>query len=158
MRKRHILGLGALLAILALNLIPTGEARSQRPPREGGTAAARIADRTKLKEEDVALVLRELGPDVRRELAAGRTVELPGLGVLRVVRVPEHRNLVDGRPAMIPASNYVEFVPTQELVGAANSPTAVPATVVEPFEYHPLPDRVPSTKLPNTKVPSTRER
>src|SRR5262249_25838353 len=46
MRKRHFVGLGALLAILALTILPTSAARSQRPVREGGPINARIAAKT----------------------------------------------------------------------------------------------------------------
>jgi len=49
---------------------------------------------------------------------------LQGLGVFRVVRVPEHRDLVDGRPAVIAATNYVDFKPFGGLVDAANAAAA----------------------------------
>jgi len=160
MGKRHLLGLGGLLAGLILCLATAGTVRSQRVPAPapavGGSINARVAAKTGLKEADVDKALRAYVAELQADLATGKVVEVPRLGVYRVVRVPEHRDLAGGRPATIPAANYVEFVPAPNLVDAANSPNAVPATVVPPFEYHPLTGQTPSNKLPDTRVPSTR--
>jgi nucleoid DNA-binding protein len=145
---------GTLVVALGLSVVVTGTAQQPRPARDPRSLSARIAAKSGVAEEDVDKVLRELGPEVQRDLASGRSVDLQRLGRLRVVQIPEHRNLVDGRPATIPSRNEVEFLPSQDLVAAANAPGAVPAAVVQPFEYHPFTDRVPSNKVPDFRVPS----
>jgi len=122
------------------------------------TIPARVAAETKLTEEQVNKVLAALGPAVRDQLAHGARVELPGLGALRVVRVAPHRDLVAGRPAAIPPSNYVEFTPTGGLVEAANAADAVPADTVLPFEYNPLPSQTPALHVPDERMPNVRTR
>ena len=132
---------------------------TQQPQKPAaGSLKGQIAANTKLEEADIEKVLRELGPAISARIANGDRVDLPGLGTFRVVRVPEHKDLVDGRPATIAAVNYVEFVPEQGLVNASNAPGAVPSVVVPPFEYHPLKNQVPSQKVPDNRVPSTRIR
>jgi nucleoid DNA-binding protein len=123
---------------------------------KGTTLKGRVAAASKVSEENVAKVLEALGPAVRDRLASGETVELPGLGTFRVVTVPEHRNLIDDRPATVNAANYVTFNPTGSLIDAANAPGAVPAEVVPEFRYVPLPDQLPSLKVPFERMPSIR--
>ena len=85
----------------------------------------RVARESKLTEEQVTRVLNALGPAVRDELTKGNTVNLPGLGILRVVRVAEHKDMEagTGRLLRIPAKNTVEFLATDGLGEAANSAT-----------------------------------
>lgn len=118
----------------------------------------RVAGISKVSEEDVGKVLKALGPAVIERLANGGTVEIPNLGVFRVVRIEEHKDLVNGRPATIPAKNYVEYVPAGGLNEAANSDKAVPAASVPPFEYVLIGNEVPRTRTENTRVPGTRTR
>jgi nucleoid DNA-binding protein len=173
MRKLQWGVLVALVGTLGLVLGLAAPARSQRPQpgkpgqparpnqpkeKEKETLKGRLARVTRLPEQDVTKLLAELGPAVRDQLAAGNQVELPGLGTFRVVRVPEHRDLVGGRPAVIPASNNVEFLPAGSIVNAANGPGAVPAVTVPPFEYNPLPQQTPGQKVGNTRTPNTRIR
>jgi nucleoid DNA-binding protein len=175
MRKPHWGGLAALLGTLGLVLGLTSAARSQRPadeepplgPRpqrsapeapEAPTLRGRLVKATRLSEGNVDVFLAALGPAIRDQLRTGAPVELPGLGVFRVVRVPAHRDLVAGRPALIPASQYVEFLPTGNLVEAANAPGAVPAETVPPFEYHPLPNRTESQRVGTTRSLGIRTR
>jgi nucleoid DNA-binding protein len=156
MRKAHW-GLAALAGAIVLTLAWTGPARSQRPlaldplPRD-------IARRTTVDETDVAKVLNALGPAVARQIAAGREVTVPGLGTFRVVRIPENKDLVGGRPATVPPRNYVEFLPNEGLVEASNSPDAKPAVTVPPFQYVPLLGQTPSQKVPSGRTPSSRIR
>ncbi len=133
---------------------------SQKPAakEQPATLSGRVAAQTKLKEEDVAKVLEALGPAVRDQLARGDRAELPGLGVFRVVRVAAHRDLVDGRPAMIEASNYVEFLPTGGLVDAANAAGAVPSDTVLPFQFVPLPNQATGLVMPDDRMPNVRVR
>ena len=157
MRKPHWLALGALVVALGLSFTVTSLAQPPRPPERLPLTAA-VAKKSKLPEDDVKAMLEALGPIVREKLANGETVELPGLGTIRVVRVPEHKDLVQGRPATISAVNNVEFVPVPEVVQAANAPGAVPAVTVPAFEYDPLPGQTRSQRAPYVRMPNIRER
>jgi nucleoid DNA-binding protein len=145
-----------LLAMIGM-LVLTTSAQSQRPSAPA-TLKGRLVTATRLPDADVQKMLNALGPAVRDMLRTGAQVDFPGLGTLRVVRVPEHRDLVGGRPATIPGSNYVEFVPAGDIVNAANSPGAIPADTVPPFEYIPIPGQSPGLKVPPTRQQGTRTR
>jgi nucleoid DNA-binding protein len=133
------------------------EARSQRTaPAYIGPLDKSIATETKLEVDDVNKVLKQLGPAISAKLARGERVEIPGLGTFRVVRVGEHRDMIDGRPGVVAASNYVEFLPVQDIVAAANAPGAVPAETVPAFQYNVLPNQTPGQKFPGVRTPSTR--
>jgi nucleoid DNA-binding protein len=155
MRKHQRWACGALTATLGAVLIVAAPAHSQRPPALVPLPQV-VARKTKLEEDDVAKVLDATGPAIRDKLSNGEVVELPGLGKFRVVRIPEHKNMIKGRPATIEASNYVEFVPTAQLVEASNSPNAVPALTVPQFEFNPLPDQTPGQRMGGTRMPNTR--
>jgi len=147
----------ALAGVIVLALSWTGPARSQRLvvldplPKD-------IAKRTEVDETDVAKVLSALGPALARQIAAGREVTVPGLGTFRLVRIPENKDLVGGRPATVPPRNYVEFLPEEGVVQASNSPDARPAVTVPPFQYTPLPGQTPGQKVPSGRTPSSRIR
>ncbi|HVS37734.1 MAG TPA: HU family DNA-binding protein [Gemmataceae bacterium] len=128
--------------------------KPKAPPTS--TLQGRIAAQTKLSEDDVNKVLKALGPALRDDLAHGGLVELPGLGTFRVVRIAAHRDLVNGRPAMIEASNYVEFLPSGGLVDAANAAGAVPQDTVQPFQFNPLPNQTKSLVMPDDRMPNIR--
>ncbi len=148
---------GALLALLGLVV---GVTASAQPPgkAKAPTVASRVSAATKQKEEVVEKFLAALGPAVREQLRAGAAVGIPGLGTFRVVRVAEHRNLIDGRVVRVPAANYVEFVPAQALDDAANAPGAQPVRTVPGFEYNPNPRMTPGIKTEPGKVGRTRTR
>jgi nucleoid DNA-binding protein len=116
----------------------------------------RIAAVTKLPPADVVKVMEALGPAIRDLLGQGQTVAVPNLGRFRVVRIPEHRDLVNGRPATIGGSNYVEFLPTGSFAAAAELPGVQPAETVPPFQYNPLPDQAPGLKTGQTRSPNSR--
>jgi nucleoid DNA-binding protein len=161
MRKIHWGALGVLTATLAVALIVANPAQSQRIIIKDGakdSLRGRLARAGDIPEEKVDKLLKELGPAISDQLSRGQKVELPGLGAFRVVRVPEHRDLVNGRPTMIAATNYVEFVPVQGVVDSANAASAVPADTVPIWEFNPNSRQVPSQSVPNTRVPSTRIR
>src|SRR5215470_263410 len=157
MRKQHWLALAGVLGALAVGLIVTAPAHSQLP-RQAGSLSSELATATQLAERDVAKLLTALGPALTQQLAAGRQVQLPGLGTFRVVRLGESKNLVDGRPVTQPARNIVEFLPDAALNQAAAAPGAVPAAEVPPFQYVPLPNQTPGQKVPAGRTPSTRIR
>lgn len=137
-------------------IVPGAGAPARPASRTPDTLKGQIAAESKLPEESVDKVLNSLGPAVAAQLAKGRQVELPGLGTFRVVRVPEHRDLIDGRPATVAAVNTVEFVASGRLAASANSAGAQPAEVVPPFEYNPLPNQTKGLRTPNTRVPNVR--
>jgi nucleoid DNA-binding protein len=157
MRKPHWLALGALVVALGLSFTVTSLAQPPRPPERLPLPAA-VAKKSKLSEDDVKAMLEALGPIVREKLANGETVELPGLGTIRVVRIPEHKDMVQGRPATITAVNNVEFLPVPEVVQAANAPGAVPAVTVPVFEFDPLPGQTRSQRAPYVRTPGDRIR
>jgi len=117
-----------------------------------------VATAAKLREEDVAKVLSALGPAIREQLARGEVVELPGLGVFRIVRVPEHKDLVNGRPATIPAANTVEFLPSGDAIDAANAADAVPADTVPAYQFNPLPIQTKGLRTPEDRMRNVRTR
>jgi hypothetical protein len=92
------------------------------------------------------------------QLRAGKQVEVPGLGLFRIVRINSYRDLVNGVPAIVPARNYVEFVPTAEVAAIANAPGAVPARTVDGYEFRVNPNAAPGLKTEGTRVPRTRTR
>jgi nucleoid DNA-binding protein len=155
MRKRHGWVLGGLLGAIALVAVVTTPVRSAKPPAEE-TMNQRLAREAKLSEQQAARFFQALGPIVRRELASGKTVSLPGLGTFRVVRVEEHRDLRDGRPVVVPALNTVEFLSEGSLTTAANASGAKPAEVVPPFQYVPLPGQTPGQRVGPVKTQGQR--
>jgi nucleoid DNA-binding protein len=164
MRRFHRRALTALMLTLAAVLLLAAPVLSQRILVQGETAkpavtlTARLAKSADIPEEKVAKLLKELGPAISAQLAKGEKVELPGLGTLRVVRVAEHRDLVNGRPAIIAAKNYVEFLPVGALNDAANAPGAVPQDTVPVWQFNPLGNQVPSERIPSGRVPGTKTR
>jgi len=157
MRKTYGTALVALLVALGVLAVLTAPVQSQKAATKG-SLVARIAAAGKIKEEQVNALLIELGNAIRDKIAAGEVVDLPNLGRIQVTRIPEHRDLVDGRPAVIAATNYVTFLPTAALIEASNAPSAVPASVVPPFEFNPLPGQTQGGKVGNTRAPNTRIR
>jgi nucleoid DNA-binding protein len=158
MRQSRWIALCALLGAVGVVLMLATSAQSQRPTDPAAGLKSRVVKTTKLAEEDVQKMLNALGPAVRDMLRSGNQVDLPGLGSFRIVRIPEHRDLVGGRPATIPGSNYVEFSPAGDIVGAANAPGAVPADTVPPFEYIVNPSQTPTMRTGTTRNPGTRTR
>ena len=166
MRKRHRGALAALALTLGGLLALTAPAWSQlkviEPPsaKGGGSLKARLARAGDVAEDKIDRILKELGPAIADQLAKGQLVELKGLGTFRVVRIPEHRDLVQGRPAVIPASNYVEFLPTGALVDASNAPGAVPQETVPVWQFNPMPNQttVPSDRAPSSRIPGIKIR
>jgi nucleoid DNA-binding protein len=157
MRKARWGALVALIGTFAVGLLWTTPAHSQPRPVLG-PLPAEFARQSRLQPEDATRALNAFGPVVSQQLAASREVSIPNMGVFRVVNIPQHVNLVDGRPTTIPARNIVEFLPDAALTRAANSPQARPAVVVPPFQYIPLPGQTPSTRLPDQRIPSRSSR
>ena len=150
--------LGATAAMLAFASPALSEKLTAKDKQKAATISGRISLQTKVPEEDVVKVLEALGPAVRERLASGAVVGMPGLGAFRVVRIPEHRDLIDGRPAIVPGVNSVEFLPDGVLVDAANAASAVPQETVPPFAYIPLPDQTKSLHVPDERAPNVRSR
>jgi nucleoid DNA-binding protein len=160
MRKRPWLTLAALAGALAVFMPMGAPAQAPPKPRADETMGQRVARESKLTEEQVTKVLNALGPAVRDELKKGKTVSLPGLGTFRVVRVAEHKDIEagTGRVLRIPATNTVEFLATEGLSDATNSPTTTPAETVPAFEHVPLPNQTKGQKVGPTRTEGTRTR
>jgi nucleoid DNA-binding protein len=120
------------------------------------TLPQRIAKTSKVSEENVNKVWEALGPAIREELRRGRSVSIPGLGTFRVVRVAEHKDMKNGRPVTVPASNTIEFLGEGDVVQSVNTDAAQPAETVPAFQYNPLPTANPGQKMPNVRNPGTR--
>jgi nucleoid DNA-binding protein len=170
MRKGALLGVGSLTGVLALLFALTAPAQPPAPPPAAvpppglpltkppeETLNQRLARVANLTEEDIAKVMAELGPAIQYEITHGRQVSFAGLGTIRVVRVPEHRNInSNGQPVTIPAVNTVEFLANEQLKAAANQSGAVPAETVPEYRFNPLPQQAPSQRVPNIRNPGTR--
>ena len=99
MRKAQ-LALAALIVALAF----TAEAQVPRNNKKTlPELPGSIAREAKLKEDTVKKVLDAMSAAFKEQLRAGRQIEIPGVGTFQVVRVTEHRDLVNGLPATIPA-------------------------------------------------------
>jgi nucleoid DNA-binding protein len=157
MHKRYGLALGVVLGAIIVMAGLTAPAQSQRPPAEE-TLSQQLARSTKLKEEDVIRLLSALGPAIQEELKRGKEVSLAGLGMFRIVRIAEHRDLRDGRPVIVPATNTIEFLPDNGVVESANSAAAQPQETVPAFQYNPLPGQTPGQKMGRTRVPPFRSK
>jgi nucleoid DNA-binding protein len=160
MRKAHWWGLGALVGTLGLVVGATAQ-QVQRPgadKKQPATFEGRMLAATKLQEQDLRKFLTALGPAISASISSGQSVNVPGLGTFRVVRIPEHRDMAaGGRPIIVEPVNYVEFLPAGNLTSAANAAGAAPAVTVPQFQYVPLPDRVPGNRNPGARTPNTRQ-
>jgi nucleoid DNA-binding protein len=157
MGKRSRWALAGLLAflVLAVSLAAEAQTAAKPPPL---TLTQELAKATKQKEAVAAALLKALGPALKERLVAGGQVELAGVGVFRVVRVPEYKDLVNGRPATVAARNYVEFLPLADLDAAANAPGVVPARTANNYEFTVNPNSTPGLKTGATRTPRSRTR
>jgi nucleoid DNA-binding protein len=149
-----------LLAVVALPVVLSagGETKVQAQSPGVRQLTEVLMERTGLSDRDVITFLNVLGPSIGEQISQGRMIYIPGLGSFRTVLIPPHRDLVYGRPVTVPAINWVEFLPAENVVLSANSPYAVPHVVVPAFQYVPIPNRVQSLKTPRTRVPNVRTR
>ena len=165
MRKRQGLILAGILGAACLTIGPALPAEPTVKPvptpkerQRETTFAGSVAKASKVSEDDVNKVLKALGPAMREELRKGQAVSIEGLGTFRIVKLPEYRDLKDGKPVIIPTRNTVEFLPGEGMLDAANSENATPAVVVPAFEYNALPGQTPGQKMGKTRVPDVRVR
>jgi nucleoid DNA-binding protein len=163
MRSRPTLLLTAVFGAACLIIGPAIPAepvgKPGRPPREPeppATLSGRIAAASKVSEEDVKKVLQAVGPMMKDDLQKGQTISINGLGSFRIVQLPEHRDLKDGRPVVIAPRNVVEFQPAGNLADAANASGVEPAVVVPAFEYNALPGQTPGFKAGRTRAADVR--
>jgi len=136
---------------------PPKVAEPGRPANEDAlTLQQRVAKGAKVSEEAAGRLFEALGPAIREELRRGKSVSIAGLGTFRVVRVAEHKDLKNGRPVTIPASNTVEFLAEGDVIQATNGENARPEETVPAFQYNPLPGANPGQKMPLIRNPGTR--
>ena len=151
--------LGVLAAGIALVLGLAVDAQVIVGKKEpAANLEAGLVKTTKEKKESVEKLLKALGPAMQEQLTAGRQVVIPGVGTFRVVKVEAYKDLVDGRPVVIPEKKYVEFLPDAALNTAANAPGAVPARIVPPFEFRVNPNANPGLRNDGLKTPRNRTR
>ncbi len=157
--------LAGVLAAFGLSLVLHVEAQTvggvktlANPPVPPPDLRSGLIAETKLDEKIIDKVLKALPKVASEQLRGGRSVELTGIGTLQVVRVTEYKDLVNGRPALMPAHNYIEFVPTEKMNQDANAPGAKPARVVEGFEFRINPNANPGIRTPSTRNPGGRIR
>lgn len=142
MLRRYGIALGMLVGGLGLLHALSGPSYSQRTEQTRvEPLAKRLAKKWGVQEEDVRRRLEELGQEIQQDLAAGRIVNVHGLGTVRVVRVHKHRETVNGRPVVVDYKNTVQLVPAATLQATANSPGARPVEEILPADYfyHDLP-------------------
>jgi nucleoid DNA-binding protein len=172
MHTRKWIGLVVLVGVIGLfgltDAVQSQLVQSPKPQTSATSATSqtpqtlkqRVINLTKLQPKDVDKFLQSIGPAIRDHLKTGETVEITGLGTFRVVNIPAHRDMIRGTgvPVTVAASNYVEFLPSDGLVSAANSAATTPNETVPPFEYIPLPGRDPGMKMGTTRQPTLRQR
>jgi nucleoid DNA-binding protein len=155
---------GFLLAgVLGAAFLTIGPAITAEPvvkpgatPKRAETFAGKIAKASGVSEEDVNKVLRALPGVVKDEIRQGKNVSISGLGSFRIVKLPEYRDLKDGKPVIIPPHNSVEFQPAGDLADAASAEGAVPAATIPAFEYNALPGQTPGVRSDGMRMPNIR--
>jgi nucleoid DNA-binding protein len=155
--KRAQWALAGLMGALALVVVVAAQAQvvTGKPTT---TLKGDVVKASKQKDEVVDKIFKALGPAFRAQLQAGRTVEVPGVGSFRVVRVSEYKDLVGGRPTTVPARSYVEYAPAGDVTTAANAPGTVPAKTVQGYEFRVNPSAAPGLKNEGTRNPGIRTR
>jgi hypothetical protein len=145
--------------MLALVVAVTAKAQVYTPPKPPPKSLkADVAAGAKQKEAIIDAVFKALGPAFRAQLRAGRQIELPGVGVFRIVRVSAYKDMVGGRPVVIPARSYIEYIPDGDATDAANAPGATPARNVEGYEFRVNPNAAPGLKTEGTRSSGIRTR
>jgi len=154
MRKAAFFGLAVLLGVIGV----TADAQVAKQRKLAPDLKAGIARIAQLKETTVEKQLKAMPEAMIEQLQAGRVITIEGVGTFQVVRIDEYEDLVQGRPTRIPARNFIEFVPADELNRAANSDGVVPARTVKGYEFRVNPNANPGLKVEGRRTPSTRIR
>jgi nucleoid DNA-binding protein len=156
MRYTRLL-LGGLVALLGVIL--TADAQIVNSPNKKTLPAnlkTGLTNATKEKQETIEKLLKTLGPAISEQIRAGREVDIPSLGKFSIVRVPEYKDLVDGRPTTIGAKNYVVFVATEALNKEANAAGTVPIRTIPTYEFKVSPRGEDGQRTPGTRNLGTR--
>jgi nucleoid DNA-binding protein len=152
-----VLGAACLTIGPAVPVEPRATAAPPPPAQRGEeTFVGRVSKASGVSQEDVAKVLRALAGPLKDDLRQGKTVSLNGVGSFRIVKLPEYRDLKDGKPVIIPPRNSVEFQPAGDLADAANAEGTVPAATVPAFEYNALPGQTPGMRMDGVRMPNVR--
>jgi nucleoid DNA-binding protein len=154
--RKSLFGLALLIGVLAVT------AQAQVKTTNNKVAPdfkAGLVRETKLKEATVEKVLKAFAPAMKEQLRAGRVITIDGVGTFQVVRIDSYKDINrNGEPITIPARNYVEFVPTDDLNVAANAEGAVPARTVKGYKFEVMPNANPGQKTEGLKTGRTRIR
>ncbi len=122
------------------------------------TFVQRVARYSDIKEKEAERCIQSIGKALLEDLKQGKTDAIPGLGSFRIVRVGPSKDLVNGRPANVPAYNVVEFSPEEGVADAANDANVDAAVFVPAFQYIILPGQTPGQKMGSSRMPNSRMR
>src|SRR5262245_46948493 len=89
---RNRWALAALVALLG-GILFTASAQAPDKKKTPATLEEDLAAEAKVQKAIAAKVLKAIGPAVRAQLAAGKQVTLPGIGVFQVVRISDYKDL-----------------------------------------------------------------
>jgi nucleoid DNA-binding protein len=155
---RRYLPMFLIAGIAAYVLTRPVTAQQPRPIPKNETFVQRVARYSDIKDREAERCIQMIGKALMEDLRRGRTEAIPGLGSFRIVRVGESKDLVNGRPATIPAYNVVEFSPEEGVADAANGESVDAAVFVPAFHYNILPGQTPGQKMPSSRMPNSRMR
>jgi nucleoid DNA-binding protein len=125
------------------------------PPTQE-TVTRTVAKRSGLTEQQVAAVLKELGPVMADRLSRGDSFEIPNLGNFRLIRIVGHRELQGNLAVWVPERNTVEFILNGGAEQFVNRPGAVAGALVGQPEFNAQTGGgTPSLKMPNTSPLNT---
>ncbi|CAN5115203.1 hypothetical protein BH10PLA2_BH10PLA2_29980 [soil metagenome] len=158
MLNRRYLPLLVIAGMSVYVILQPVSAQQVKPIPKNETFVQRVARYSDVKEKDAERCIQNLGKALMEDLRQGKTDAIPGLGSFRIVRVAESKDLVNGRPATIPAYNVVEFSPEEGVAETANGESIEAARTVPAFQYILLPGQTPGQRMPGARMPSSRMR
>jgi nucleoid DNA-binding protein len=158
MLNRRYLPLLVIAGMSAYVMLQPASAQQAKPIPKNETFVQRLARYSDVKEKDAERCIQNIGKALMEDLRQGRTDTIPGLGSFRIVRVAESKDLVNGRPATIPAYNVVEFSPEEGIAETANGENIEASVYVPSFKYILLPGQTPGQRIPSSRMPSSRMR
>ena len=155
---RRYLPMLLLAGLAAYGFMRPVTAQQPKPIPKNETFVQRVARYSDIKDKEAERCIQMIGKALMEDLRQGKTDAIPGLGSFRIVRVGESKDLVNGRPATIPAYNVVEFSPEDGIADAANAETVEAARFVPAFQYNILPGQTPGQKMGSSRMPNSRMR
>ena len=160
MLKRYLpmLLLAGMASYIAMGPVVAQIIQQPKPIPKNETFVQRVARYSDIKDKEAERCIQSIGRALFEDLKQGKTDAIPGLGSFRIVRVAESKDLVNGRPAQVPAYNVVEFSPEDSITDAANDANVEAARIVPAFQYFILPGQTPGQKMGSSRMPNSRMR